>query len=237
MNMATPKKKSAAVTTNRAAAARGRDEEEMDEDGEAMEAAPFDYNAFFKEAGLKYTEQDLIDVGALMPIYASAHAYEEKWAPLCGKIVNRVELKVAKDEAEEDRQWRWFFVIEAKAATKSLSGTGDDREVIDIEPGDYTLMPESGSLKNKDRLKIAATDPDFVHTVVFRVVGQLDLGKPGRNPMWEIEANLLPYPEERRGRYSLENTSRTRTPELPAGPQNGSITNKSTGRAVDRLVG
>lgn len=241
--MATPKKKASAkssMPSRKPAQAREIETEEMDSEEEG-EVEAFDYAAFFAEGGFKYTEEDMRDVGALMPIYASEHAFEEQWPPLFGSLVNRIELKVAKDEAEEDKQYRHFYVVEAKIATKALAGTGDDREVIDIEPGEYLLMPESGALKNKDRLKMAAVDPDVMHNAIFRVVGQLDLKKAGRNPMWEIDANLVGEPVSRKGRYALSNTSRSR--ELAQGSNGaaaqlppGSVVNSRTGQPAGSLV-
>lgn len=254
--MATPKKKAAAsraVMTGRTATKPVRapefDEEgvEVEEEGEEIERATFDAAAFFKEGGFNYTDDDLVDVGGLMPIYASRLAYEEEWPPLFGRLVNRIEIKVAKHEEEEDKQWRWYYVVEVKIATKALTGTGDDREVTDIEPDEYILMPESGALKNKERLRMAAVDPDQVHLALFRVTGQLDLEKPGRNPMWEIDAKLINDPIPRRGRYLIENTARGRgtTAALPqAAGQNGhnalppgTVINKRTGAVNERLVG
>lgn len=224
------------------------DEMEDETEAEAIERTPFDYDAYFKEAGLEYTEADLLDVGGLMPIYASEHAFEDEWPPLFGLLVNRIEIKVAKQEEDPKKQWRWFYVVEAEIATKALSGTGDDRDTIDIEPGDYVLMPESGALKNRDRLKMAAVDPDQVHRVFFRVEGEpVDLGKPGRNPMWPIESKLIGDPIPRRGRYVIANTARegSDAPALPEAQngQNGralspgTVLNKRTGAAQGSLIG
>ena len=243
--MATAKKKASARSSvpvrKPARAQEVETEEDMDGEGEGevVEARDnFDYNAFFKENGLAVTDQDLVDISALTPIYASEAAYEGEWPPLYGLIVNRVEIKVAKDEPE-DKQWRWFYVVEAEAETKAIAGTGDDKEEIDIAVGDYVLMPESGALKNKDRLKMAAIDPESVHHGLFRVTGQLDLNKPGRNPMWEIETFLVGKPVPRKGRYALDMTSRPR--EAMAGANGapqlapGSVVD-SSGRPVQNLM-
>jgi hypothetical protein len=246
---AVKKKASAARTAQTNKVARGRtteenidDEEREIEGAEASgESTPFDYASFFKENGLSYTEEDLIDISSLVPIYSFEHAFNEEWPPACGKLLNRVELEVAKNETDPKQRWRMFYIMEVEAATKALAGIGDDRETNDVDPGGYILIPESGALKNRDRLKIAAVDPEKVHKAIFRVSGEpIDLGKPGRNPMWPVDAFLIGEPIPRTGRYALENTNRESTnpnrkngtPELPAGGPKPRVVG-----AGERLVG
>lgn len=230
----------AKVTSSKKSASGSKPAARSDESRPAKKA--FDYAAFFAENGLKYTEKDLVDVGGLTPIYSFENAYEEDWPPVFGLLVNRIEIEVDKANAIDNQRWRWFYVIEAEAPTKALSGTGDDRETIDIEPGDYILMPESGALKNRDRLKMAASDPDEVYRVFFRVEGgPVDLGKPGRNPMWPVESKLVGDSIPRKGRYVIANTARGRgsmeagsngAPGLPP----GTVMN-ARGDVNPRLVG
>lgn len=220
-------KKPAANARNTGRTARDQEPED-DEEVEDVEVAPFDYNSFFAQAGLKFTEDDLRDLSAILPIYSFEDAAEEKWPPLFGLLCNRIRIEVNKLEKNPEQRWRWFYVVEAEIPTHALAGTGEDRETIDVEAGQYVLMPESGALKNLNELKMAAIDPDFVYRAVFRLTGRkIDLGKPGRNPMWEVEAKLIEEqnPTKRSGRYLLQNTARddsaAAAAQLPSAQANG----------------
>lgn len=222
--MATPKKK----TATREAPAP-----------EVKNKKGFDYNAFFAKNDIKYTEEDMRDVGGLMPIYASESAFEEDWDPLYGLLVNRVEIEIDKTEENPKQRFRWFYVIEAEAPTNALAGTGDDRETIDINPGDYVLMPESGALKNRDQLKIAACDPDEVHHVFFRVEGdRVDIGRPKGQEMWPIESKIVGNPIARKGRYVISNTARDVRGSMATngtrGLNPGVVVDPKTGEVMDR---
>lgn len=198
----------AKVSSKKSAASRSNAREELDE-------FEFDANAFFKDAGLKYTEEDLRDVGGLMPIYASEHAAEEKWPALFGLMLGIKMIEVDKTARTVEEGTRPFLVIEAEVATKALSGTGEDRQTIDIEPGERVLLPVSGAVKNRDEILTAAMDQDEVHRALFIVTGRkIKMKKAGRNDMWEVVTKMVDDPIPRRGRYLFN-------PAAPGGPALG----------------
>lgn len=202
-------------SSKKSASARSTARDDRDE---VLEEFEFDANAYFADAGLKYKEEDLRDVGGLMPIYASEYAAEEKWPPLFGLLLGIRMIEVDKTARTAEEGTRPFLIVEAEVATKALSGTGDDRQSIDIEPGDRLLMPISGALKNRDELLTAAMDADEVHRALFIVTGRkVKMKKAGRNDMWEVVTKMVDDPIPRRGRYVF---NPARTPEI-SGPVNG----------------
>lgn len=227
----------AKVSTKKSAASRSN-VREAEERSAAPTVDEFDYTSFFKDAGLKYTEEDLRDVGGLMPIYASEHAAEENWPPLFGLMLGIRNIHVDKTTKTEEEGKRLFIVVEAEVATKGLQGTGDDREVVDIEPGQRILMPVTGAVKNLDEVLTNAMDDEQVHRCLFRVTGErIKMKKPGRTPMWEVKTKMVDDPIPRRGRYAFHAadnaalpSSSNGVPSLPRGQivnSRGEINNSS----------
>lgn len=195
-------------------------------------AGEFDWSSVLKKAGLAVT--DMREVGGLTPIYASENAHEDNWPPLVGLLVG-IQMLEFKNETDPKQRTRPFFVVECEVPTMALDGTGDEREVITRDVGDYVLMPISGALKNIKELRAAAADPSLVHRVAFRVTGEREnIGRPKGQEMWPIEAFLIAKPIKRTGKYApLE--GEMHAPALEAAA-NG-IMNTTTGQMQDKLVG
>lgn len=189
-------------------------------------APAFDYNAYFKQHGLGYTADDMRDMTSLIPIYSFEEAWELKWPPVCGKLIARNIILVDKTEEDPEKANRPFYLVEAKVPTKALKGTGDNRVPVDIKVGELVYWPESGSLKNRDRLIMASNDPETMFDVLFRLEGpQLEPEKKGRNGRWPIDAQLLGKGYARDARYKVSSTPRVLTGAAPAQLPTGEVVN------------
>lgn len=170
----------------------------------ASTAGGFDYEAFFKAAGVSYTKEDMRDMSSLIPMYSFEEAWEQKWGPVFGKLITRRRILVDKTEEDPEKANRWFYLVELKHPTMALKGTGENRQPAVVKKGELIYWPESGSLKNREELQRVAEDPRTMFDVFFRVEGEpQDLGKKGRNPMWPIEAQLCGNGYAREGRYVI----------------------------------
>lgn len=158
----------------------------------------FDYSQYLP-AG--YDAKDLKSIGGLTPIYAAELALAQNWAPAVGWMDRITVIDMDADEKDLKQRFREFIIMQSTVKTKGIRGKRDDREIIDVMPGDDILVPMSGNIKNISVLRAALADNDKVYLGVFRVTGTKNTGRP--TDMWTIESFIHPKHAPREGRFAL----------------------------------
>lgn len=159
--------------------------------------AAFDWAAFLPK---DYKAEDLKQIGSLTPIYIPEMALEQGWNPVFGDIAD-IEYLPTQRAGKEDAWTPKMLRVVLRAATKAMSGTKDDRQVVDLEPGQDILVPVTGALEANKELLIRAVDPKHVTTAGFRVKGTKDVGRA--SPMHDWEVMVHPVLSARTGRFLL----------------------------------
>lgn len=139
-----------------------------------------------------FSEKDFDIVGGLRPI-CSPESMLDPDSPVVGWVVALLDMPNREDGSE----WRALLVELTGNATAKV---GDD--IVVIPAGKEVLIPVSGALKNNPELLNAAFDATRVFLGIFRIIGQVDTGKPSK--MWEYEVALHKKTIARVGKYTLQ---------------------------------
>lgn len=144
-------------------------------------------------------KDDAIEYRGLTPIYAPASALDLKWPPLVGKF-DRIE-RLPTIRAGKDNEYTPIMIrVVLTQATKALSGTSESAQAVDMAVGDEVLLPVTGGIGVNRKLEAAASDRDFVHTLIAVVTGKREIGQP--QPMFDFKVIGLGKKEKRVGRFA-----------------------------------
>jgi hypothetical protein len=182
-----------------------------------------------------FDAKDFDVVGGLRPI-CPPESMTDPEQPTAGFVVSLLDMPDRKDGSK----WSAFLVeLTGNASCK----VGDD--IVVIPAGKEVLIPMSGKLKTNADLVSAAWDENLVYLGIFRVLGQVDVGK--ENPMWDFEVALHKQTIPRTGKYALQlrtaresnaaKAARDAVKQQPAAPiGKGDITDAS-GKSAGSMVG
>lgn len=155
---------------------------------------PIDFSQYLP-AG--YDAGELQKVGGLVPLVPAEVMFERK-AVVAGWVIEIIDMPPRPSMSKKGEKEDWKGVL-IELTGPTFAQSGDD--VIERKAGDAVVIPFTGSLKNNRPLIVAAADPEKMYLGLFRVVGQVDTGKP--SPMWDYEVQLHPKPRVRTGAYLL----------------------------------
>lgn len=123
--------------------------------------------------------------GGLAPIYSPKEAHENGFEPLIGYAV-RTQLLPPIQQGKETFIPE-MIMVRAIRPTKAVTGKRrDGQEIVDVNVGDYVMVPITGNIGTNERLLAACDDPNEVSLVGFRVTGTRQVNDMP-SPMWVWE--------------------------------------------------
>lgn len=196
------------------------------------EASPagFDWGNYLPDG---YEAKDLREVGLLTPMYIPEMAMELGFPPLFGKI-DRIETLPTQRLGQRDQWTPRIIRMVSLVKTKAVSGTKEDRQVVDINPGDDVVFPIGGVLGVNRELMLAATDEKTVWTMGIRVRGTKPI-KDRPQDAWDWEVMVHPKTEPRSGRFAFPQAGGEEARQLGATAP-GQVLNKD-GSPAGSLIG